>query len=154
MLHSLALALRQRNREALAGEVIRHALALPERDGAFPNLSLWASLEQALIGNTRAAEEHLSGTPLKALAAEEQLIVHFLQAVLAVQKAPVPDRAKALADACAGLRAAFRDNTLPLPMKTLARTYRRCMRRMSEDASRRYPGFWAWWECVRTFWRS
>jgi hypothetical protein len=145
LLH-LKIALSNLGRDAEALEVVRVAEGLPP-DHTTSIFKLHSALGFALAGATDEARERLMLASLDGLPEYYGLVKALVDAVVSVQNAAPADRKKAFSEARAAVRVAFQKFSLPKCDAALKTLYRRCFRRMGEDAGVRWK---VWRECWRT----
>jgi tetratricopeptide (TPR) repeat protein len=145
LLH-LKIALSNLGRDVEALEVARVAESLPP-DHTTSIFKLHSALGFALAGATDEARERLTLVGLDGLSEYYTLIKALVDGVVRVQSAPSSERRKAFAEAHHDVRAAFLKFSLPRCDAALRTLYRRCYRRMGQDAGVRWR---VWREC----WRS
>jgi tetratricopeptide (TPR) repeat protein len=146
LLH-LKIALSNLGRDADALEVVRVAERLPP-DHTTPIFKLHSALGFALAGATDEARERLTLASLDGLPEYYTLMKALVDALIQVQSAPAAGRRKAFKEAHREVRKAFQKYSLPRCDAALRLSYRRCFRRMGEDAGVRWR---VWRECWRTF---
>ncbi|MBI2920172.1 MAG: C39 family peptidase [Planctomycetes bacterium] len=140
MLSNLAASLRDRGRDAEAGEVTRAALALP-RDGATPQLEVWAAVDAALGGDAGAAGAGLARLNLSELSPYYRFVGWMLQALLAASAAKP-------GCAMADTRGFLVKARLGLPGYRYQSALRRLYRRVIARIASRNGGFVAWWWAI------
>jgi tetratricopeptide (TPR) repeat protein len=145
LLH-LKIALSNLGRDAEALEVVRVAEGLPP-DHTTAIFKLHSALGFALAGATDEARERLTLVGPDGLSEYYTLLKALVDAVVRVQSAAPSGRRQAFAEAHDEVRVAFLKFSLPKCDGALRSLYRRCFRRMGQDAGVRWK---VWRECWRT----
>lgn len=144
VLFNQCLALRQLGSYAEAHQVAMHALQhWPHRDGV-TDLHLFLAVEEALKGATDIAQAHLEKTSARSDAAYDQQMLALAKALVAIQRAPTPERKQVFKTVRRDLAARFTG----VALKQGGKDVRHSFRRAGEIIGARVggtAGWWFWW---------
>lgn len=147
MLINLVIALRALGRDVEANQASQQALALP---GDYTTVyhRLWLTLDEVLEGRPGVVDP-LAGTSAADLDPTHRFLYALLQGLCSVQQAGPADRRPAF---FAALRqwqqAAVQCSPLHQDRPAVARSYRRCVRRLARDCRAMTATLWSWWRCL------
>jgi hypothetical protein len=145
MLYNLVLMLQRKGRYEQSRDVIRHAVALRHEEQLYEVFRLWAAFEEALLGNTTLAEQHLATLPVEAVKEHNRPVQIMTQLLITLGRESSADSKTLRRTLQTSLQAAFR-KTHPC---RATRYVRDAYRRFVAAAAPKAGGFgfrlWGWW---------
>jgi tetratricopeptide (TPR) repeat protein len=143
ILFNAALANRVGGFDAEATAASRQAVALGGEDVRYHRV--WLAFDEALAGNTAAAQTMLEGVAQAPVDLTHQFVRALAQALVAVQSAAPADRATAWAEARESLGKAAKACSGADHPRVLRRVSRAAMARLAEDVGSRAARWWGLW---------
>jgi cellulose synthase operon protein C len=143
MLHPAALSRRLLGQYAEAYRISRKALACTNYDDTLGDFRIWAALEEALVGQTDAAMEHLEGLKPEDQPDASRILHQIAKALVDLQRTQMPARAETFIRLRDETQEIIEDLAPKQPNEDLSRTLRRW-----SIAFARAAGTWSAW-----FWK-
>ncbi len=145
MLHNLIIMLQRKGRYEESREIIRHAVALRHGAELYEVFRLWAAFEEALLGNTTLAEQHLATLPVEAVKELHRPVQIMTQLLISLGQARAADSKTLRRTLQTSLQAAFRKTHPCRATRYVRDAYRRFVSAAAPKAGGLGFRLWGWW---------
>ncbi len=145
MLYNLVIMLQRKGRHEESRDVIRHAVALRHGEDLYEIFRLWAAFEEALLGNTTLAEQHLANLPDEAVKEHHRPLQIMTQLLITLSRDSAADRKTLRRTFQTTLRAAFRNTHPSRATRDVRDGYRRFLSAAAPNVGGLGFRLWGWW---------
>jgi cellulose synthase operon protein C len=145
MLYNLAIMLQRKGRYEESRAVIRHAVALRHGGDLHEVFRLWAAFEEALLGNTALAEQHLATLPTEAVQERHRPLQIMTQLLIGLSRESAEDLKTRRCAFRTSLRAAFGKQHPSKATRYVRDAYHRFVAVAAPRAGGVGFRIWGWW---------
>ncbi len=145
MLYNLVMMLHRQRRYGEGREIIRHAVTMRHGVELHELFRLWAAFEEALLGNTARAEQHLATLPAEAVQEQHRPLEVMTQLLVALHRDSVTEPDALRRTIRTSLRTAFKRKDPRHAARFVRDSYRRFLSVAAPRAGGVLFRLWGWW---------